>query len=390
MYKNALISFGENQKDRVIIIDKDKNILWASNMMDEDSTYKLHDYIKPQLNEDVIDWEFYDKKTLKSFKVSSYSHSDGFYIHHLTDVSDFIGLNKELGQYSLFYKQLADFQGRLMNNMSLEYYHILDVFASLYHCSEAAVFWKKAKKHASLIMFKDGQYQVRSVRNKDEIEKYLNCKEDDVVNGMLCCCQGDIVGHPYAVTVRVGENYVIPADLYLNIAKAYLENAIIKEQVIYNSEHDAMTGLYNKGKYLERIEKEYVQLDSIAIFNMDVNDLKKMNDTYGHDMGDKLLIKAADSIRTVVEEDIHGYRMGGDEYLVVACNKTREDVENIRNAWEKALAELNKMDDGINCVIAVGIAYGEKGYDLQSLLKEADEAMYEDKRKKKKPGEEIR
>ena len=47
-------------------------------------------------------------------------------------------------------------------------------------------------------------------------------------------------------------------------------------------------------------------------------------------------------------------------------------------------------DDGIDCVVAVGVAYGEKEYDYAALLKLADERMYEDKKAKKKPGEEIR
>ena len=138
------------------------------------------------------------------------------------------------------------------------------------------------------------------------------------------------------------------------------------------------------------LDEEYGNMDSIAIFNFDVNNLKVMNDTYGHEAGDKLLIKAANSIRKVTTNAVHGYRMGGDEFLMVACNVTKQEVDTLKERWEKELARLNTLEDGIDCVIAVGVVYGEKEYNLPALLKEADELMYEDKKKKKKPGEEIR
>ena len=155
-------------------------------------------------------------------------------------------------------------------------------------------------------------------------------------------------------------------------------------------EHDGLTGLYNKAKYLEMAEKEFQSLDSIAIFNFDVNNLKKMNDQFGHEAGDKLIIKAANSFRKVTSNRVHAFRMGGDEFLLVAENISKTETDKIRQRWEEELARLNTAEDGIDCVVAVGVAYGEKEYDYAALLKLADERMYEDKKAKKKPGEEIR
>lgn len=163
-----------------------------------------------------------------------------------------------------------------------------------------------------------------------------------------------------------------------------------REKIIYSSEHDQLTGLYNKGKYLSLLKDTFPNLDSIGLFNFDVNNLKKINDSQGHEAGDKLIIKAADSIRAVTNSKVLGFRMGGDEFLMVACNVTETEVNNIKYSWEEELKRLNTLNDGIDCVIAVGVAYGEKPYDFSELSKKADELMYEDKKKKKKPGEEIR
>ena len=62
---------------------------------------------------------------------------------------------------------------------------------------------------------------------------------------------------------------------------------------------------------------------------------------------------------------------------------SKEEAEAIRKDWEAGLSRLNEHHDGIMCIIACGMAYGTKGYDLETLLSEADKMMYEDKIKKK-------
>lgn len=148
-------------------------------------------------------------------------------------------------------------------------------------------------------------------------------------------------------------------------------------------ERDGMTGLYNKGKFLALKKTLFQDKDAIAIFNMDVNNLKRMNDTYGHDAGDKLLKKAAESLRKVEARNVFTFRMGGDEFMIVALHVSRGDVYKLRKDWEAGLAELNQQDDGITCVIACGVAYGERGYDLEELLSQADQRMYEEKKRLK-------
>ena len=154
---------------------------------------------------------------------------------------------------------------------------------------------------------------------------------------------------------------MIKSDMPLkSVISLYIENGVMREKLVYASEHDGLTGLYNKAKYLEMAEKEFQSLDSIAIFNFDVNNLKKMNDQFGHEAGDKLIIKAANSFRKVTSNRVHAFRMGGDEFLLVAENISKTETDKIRQRWEEELARLNMADDGIDCVVAVGVAYGEK------------------------------
>lgn len=153
-------------------------------------------------------------------------------------------------------------------------------------------------------------------------------------------------------------------------------------KVVYEKEHDAMTGLYNKGKYLELIEGEYQKLESIAIFNMDVNGLKEVNDNLGHEAGDKLISKTAKSIVSVQNDKIKGFRIGGDEFMLIGENLSKDEASELKEKWMNAVSELNKEDD-TETKIACGMVYGEKGYVLSELLKEADKQMYDDKKRLK-------
>ena len=149
---------------------------------------------------------------------------------------------------------------------------------------------------------------------------------------------------------------------------------------------DGLTGLFNKGRFLELRQSLFRQQETLAVFNMDVNNLKQMNDIYGHEAGDLLIKKAAASLTAIAAQNVLPFRIGGDEFLVVALYMTREEAEALRHKWEEALTALNREDDGIPCVIACGFAYGEKGYDLDRLLALADQRMYEDKKSKKMNG----
>lgn len=151
-------------------------------------------------------------------------------------------------------------------------------------------------------------------------------------------------------------------------------------------EHDGLTGLYNKGKFMSLKATLFPKQDSIAIFNMDVNNLKHMNDTYGHEAGDKLIKKAADSLRMIEARNVLAFRVGGDEFMAVGLHLSRQEAEALRRTWEAGLKELNRQDDGVHCVIACGMAYGEGDFDLEALFKQADERMYEDKKAKKAQG----
>jgi diguanylate cyclase (GGDEF)-like protein len=195
---------------------------------------------------------------------------------------------------------------------------------------------------------------------------------------------GDVFSN---VVVRVYSMIVLALFLWaftVIIRNINATNAAIEAQ--YEAEHDKLTGLYNKGKYIMLKEDHFGNPGSIALFNFDVNNLKYINDNYGHEYGDELIIKAAQSIHAVTSDNVLGFRMGGDEYAMVAMNVTEKEAEEIHSRWEKTLAELNTQGD-VFCVMACGIKYCEGEFDADELFHQADDQMYLDKKNRKDKGE---
>lgn len=139
---------------------------------------------------------------------------------------------------------------------------------------------------------------------------------------------------------------------------------------------DGMTGLYNKSKYLE-MSKAYSQSDIIGTIFWDINNLKIINDSKGHEFGDKLILAVAESIALNTGNNDMSYRIGGDEFIMIIPSANEELLIKKIDSWRKTLDKLQKSVD-FEISVAVGYAYG-KGKDFESIIATADKMMYANK-----------
>lgn len=370
-----------------------------------------------QLGAAPVEWEFLDIDSRKYYKCHSamFEKDSGKYSIHLqTDITEYMSLNRDVTKYMSFFKRLSAFQTAVLEHLSNTYYELLTMLSD-YFKADKAYFMIQRNDKLDVITYNAEEkfFDNDRIDYDDEITEIFICGIDSgnlidkvpsslqkifEANGSLAeqqlcvLCMGNALGQNYAILFPVSpriDKESISERTLINVIRLFVENTMLREKLVYESEHDRLTGLYNKGKYLSMVEKEFPNMNSLAIFNFDVNDLKIMNDTYGHEAGDNLLIKAANSIRKVVNNKTFGFRMGGDEFLMVATNVTEDEVAQLRERWEEELARLNELNDGIHCVIALGVAYSEAPYNFSELSKQADSLMYEDK-KLKKGGREIR
>ena len=147
---------------------------------------------------------------------------------------------------------------------------------------------------------------------------------------------------------------------------------------------DPLTGLFNRAK-AESVFKNLDEGDrDYLIVNMDLNGLKRTNDKYGHQMGDTLLRTFADNMKKAFGDRYSLIRMGGDEFVVVAREKDRADVELCLKRLEK-FDEVSSLDFPFDVAAAWGMALSSEASEngAEAVYKLADERMYEMKVAKK-------
>lgn len=157
---------------------------------------------------------------------------------------------------------------------------------------------------------------------------------------------------------------------------------------------DELTGLPNRTAFKEdlgrRTEQDQItgeeKILPTVVFMFDLNDLKKCNDTYGHDYGDRYIKMAADALKRVFSQEGQCYRIGGDEFCAWAPYISQDRINEKLQMLEQYVGELNNEGFVVTVSIAVGYAVYEEGEGagLYSTMKRADAMMYERKQEYKR------
>ena len=145
---------------------------------------------------------------------------------------------------------------------------------------------------------------------------------------------------------------------------------------------DLATGLPNKNKCEEMVASHAVISHPTACFMLDLNDLKKVNDTLGHEMGDIMILNFAKLLRKVVPLQYFVGRFGGDEFIVIAENISgRAEAEELVQKIKDMILKFNGLRGEFQINYACGYAFSEDypQASISDLLNEADLNMYEDK-----------
>lgn len=139
------------------------------------------------------------------------------------------------------------------------------------------------------------------------------------------------------------------------------------------SYRDMLTGLYNRNRYIERLEAyKQVQDQQIGAIYIDLNGLKKVNDEQGHRAGDELIVRAAGTIAGIFAED--AYRVGGDEFVVILLDVSREEFARKTEQLRRQMQE-----NGVDA--SIGGVWQASTENLEDLLRRADENMYREKKR---------
>jgi diguanylate cyclase (GGDEF)-like protein len=158
----------------------------------------------------------------------------------------------------------------------------------------------------------------------------------------------------------------------------------------HQANHDKLTGLANRKLFGEEFEKIKTDADKInskaAVIFIDIDKFKEINDNYGHDFGDRVLEKIAGRMKNSLKSDDRLARMGGDEFVLALTEiSSREEAVKItQRLIDSFRAPISITGEEIDVSLSAGISfYPDDGTKLEELIKNADYAMYQAKRKNK-------
>lgn len=201
-------------------------------------------------------------------------------------------------------------------------------------------------------------------------------------------------GNKYSSSVCYGALFIVAALLLDYTGKT--SRGLYKEaqqQLLENMAYsDELTGLSNRRKCDEVVEKLLDGDTDFTLISMDLNLLKYYNDTYGHEKGDALLRSFASVLREAFPEALVIARVGGDEFHVVLPDREQEELREDLTCLLKCLYEKNEQNKELHLSTAVGCVQRSEfldNVDIRMLYQEADRRMYVHKQKMKKKNPEL-
>jgi len=203
----------------------------------------------------------------------------------------------------------------------------------------------------------------------------------------------DIVDEEVAVsTVQGGaQEYLVKDELVPAVLARSVRHAIERHRLLSAlrslSLIDDLTGLYNRRGFAD-LGEQYLKLArrtarGVTMVFLDLDRFKTINDSLGHHVGDRALMKVADILRATFRRSDIVARLGGDEFAVLALEASGESSELLLDRLRERFQDFNRTShEPYQLVVSIGMARhdGDARIRLEDLLAEADNAMYEDKR----------
>ena len=222
---------------------------------------------------------------------------------------------------------------------------------------------------------KNGLYYIPDIEEEQGQPYYETLKMQDITRLLAVPLNSDgkIIGflgvdnprlHYEDHTLLSSIQYFLTDSLKAKERKACLQ---------YMSYRDMLTTLYNRNRYIQVLEGMQAKtVIKTGVAYIDINGLKRVNDLYGHEAGDRLIINTARSMLAILPEN--AYRVGGDEFVLI-CFDMDEKVfrSKVRDICDSIAAK--------RISVSVGVVWEESSSELETMLRRADDLMYAEKKK---------
>ncbi|MED4732317.1 GGDEF domain-containing protein [Aneurinibacillus migulanus] len=153
------------------------------------------------------------------------------------------------------------------------------------------------------------------------------------------------------------------------------------DKALFYSQRDSLTHLYNRRFISQKVPKIFRKMDrkgeKLGVFVVDVNHFKTINDTYGHETGDKILKHISNVLLNNTKQRDIIARWGGDEFLIIVPHTDQQGMESIIHRVKEDVKNLSKVMK-VNVSLSMGVSiYPDDGKELEGLIRISDYNMYE-------------
>lgn len=217
-------------------------------------------------------------------------------------------------------------------------------------------------------------------RYNEQIKKVMDSKKDEFYSIEYRILSKD--NKPVWLQSKGKKRLEKNGDLFIHGALSDITERKEKEiEINYLSFNDEVTGIPNRRYFVREVTKRirHYKNEKMAFIFIDLDNFKYINDTYGHDAGDLLLIEFTKIIKNMKIEDSLFARYGGDEFVIVQYNL--QEKHQIKSILDNIIKKLSNPiiinDKEVFCTLSIGVSiYPIDGKDMAILLKRADMAMY--------------
>ena len=247
------------------------------------------------------------------------------------------------------------------------------------HCENQPALTFTEEDFASLFINEKSKFQrmLNDALLSEELQSQdFSLKQDQASSAWVHCLLSK-------VTSETGKERI--EGVIFDVSKRVKNEQAIK----HKADHDSLTGLLLREAARDRLEHHMLSSEELAVsvILLDLDGFKQANDTYGHDVGDKVLVKTASRLSACVRSGDLVCRLGGDEFLIIVLDSNSSDIalaiaEKIITNIQFPMPIDSSLSVQVGVSVGVAIAPGH-GEHFDDLVKSADEAMYEVKRQGK-------
>lgn len=162
----------------------------------------------------------------------------------------------------------------------------------------------------------------------------------------------------------------------IGLACTFRQFAKMQQKLSHENNTDALTQLYNRRFFSEALQT--LNIPHFALLSIDIDHFKAVNDTYGHDVGDKVLVCLAKRFQEVLEDDAVLARVGGEEFALLIHDTDQQAIQVLCDTLLRVTQQIKVIDD-LRVTVSIGATLNQIGESTGSVMKRADNALYQAK-----------